>query len=75
MSWLANQSSGRSGASSFECARTQVARARDRGRLDEEDLTADRRPGEPGRDTGVLRPAALLGEETSLAEQLPGALG
>src|SRR5207237_558684 len=40
------------------------------GRLDEEDVAADRRPGEPGRDTGVVGAPAGLGEEAALAEHL-----
>ena len=34
-----------------------------RGRLDEQDLAADRRPGQPGRHAGLLGAAPLLGEE------------
>ena len=51
----------------------QPARARHRGRLDEEDVAAGRRPGEAGRDAGVLGAAALLGEDAAAAEQLAGA--
>src|SRR5262249_61657727 len=53
----------------------QVARAGHGGRLDEEDLPADGRPGEARRYARVLGPAALLREEASLAEQLAGPLG
>ena len=51
----------------------QLARARHRGRLDEEDVAAGRRPGEAGGDAGVLGAAPLLGEDAAAAEQLAGA--
>src|SRR4051795_9814960 len=52
----------------------QFARARDSGRLDEEDLAPNRRPGEAGRHPWILGAPALLREEAPLAEQLTGAL-
>ena len=48
----------------------QLARARHRRRLDEEDVAAGRGPGEAGGDAGVLGPAPLLGEDAAAAEQL-----
>ena len=45
-----------------------------RGRLDEQHLAADRRPGEPGGDARDLGPPAGLGEDPAAAEQLARAL-
>src|SRR5262249_41631877 len=39
-------------------------------RLDEQDVAADRRPRQPGRDAGLRRAPPRLGEDALLAEQL-----
>src|SRR4029453_2776406 len=85
MSWLANQSSGRSGARSLAWARTQERAACADSFITSPSCpaivslpgpgTADRRPGGAGGDAGVLRPASLLGEEAPLAEQLTRSFG
>ena len=48
----------------------ELALARHRRGLDEEDVAADRRPGQAGGHAGLARPAPRLGREAALAEQL-----